>query len=265
MYVLRLTCPAELVDFISAELWEAGTSGIEERQRGDSVTLAASFEFNDARAALLRNFQQHSPEWEQADPIDWVRATKEAWPARCIGERLFVATPWSAEPTPPGRSRIIQNPGLACGTGEHPCTQLALVALEKRVTRGCRVLDVGSGSGILAIAALRLGAGAAIGADVDVAALAAAQENFALNELVPALVGGSAEAIAARCSDVTVANIGGTVLASMLDDLVRITRPGGWLILTGFPHTEARFFEERFAASEVSGLEEWRCLSAKIS
>ncbi|MBV9611828.1 MAG: 50S ribosomal protein L11 methyltransferase [Acidobacteriaceae bacterium] len=168
-------------------------------------------------------------------------------------------------PTPPGRMRIIHNPGLSCGTGEHPCTQLALMALERYVTQGARVADVGTGSGILAIAALRLGAAFAVGIDPDRAALCGARENFLLNGLTPALVAGSAESLATGCADITVANIDGTVLLSIVDDLIRITRPGGWLILSGFPEAEAGASRELFPNAESFGIADWRCLVAKPS
>ena len=76
-----------------------------------------------------------------------------------VGERLFLAPPWSEETVPDGRVRLIHNPGLACGTGEHPCTQMALAAMERIVKPGDRVADIGTGSGILAIGAALLKAG----------------------------------------------------------------------------------------------------------
>ncbi len=263
MYRLRLTCPAELAELVSAELWEAGTAGIEERDASDSVTLIARFERNELREELLKRFRVHAPEWQDEGGIDWTERVRLAWPGRSVGNRLWLAPAWNEDATPLGRERIIHNPGLACGTGEHACTQLALLALEKRVTRSSRVVDVGTGSGILAIAALRLGAYRAVGLDVDEAALPVARGNFLLNGLAPELVAGSADAMAAACSDVTVANISATMLLAILDDLIRITR--GWLILTGFPDAEARRIHEFLPGAEVSSLEGWRCLTARLS
>ncbi len=183
MYSLRLNCAADESEFASAELWDAGTVGIREIDEDGRVVLIAGFERNDQRGELLERFANYSPEWRHEPARDWIAETQAAWPARSVGQRLFVAPVWSQETTPSGRERIIHNPGLACGTGEHPCTQLALMALEKCVTPGCTVVDVGTGSGILAIASLRLGAARAFGIDPDEAAIPAACENFSLNGL----------------------------------------------------------------------------------
>jgi ribosomal protein L11 methyltransferase len=157
------------------------------------------------------------------------------------------------------------NPGLACGTGEHPCTQLALEAIERQIRPGVTVVDIGTGSGILAIAALQLGARRVAGTDLDEAALHAAAENFALNDLLPQLIVGSADCLRSQCSDLTVANISGSVLLSIMDHLVRITSPSGRLILTGFPESELPAFLQLFPDCEVSGRNEWRCILASMA
>ncbi len=265
MYSLHLTCNADQVDLLSAELWELGTAGIRELDVGERVNLIAGFENNAARENLLERFAPFTPEWEAEEAIDWVQWTHDAWPARVVGRRLFLAPPWSEEATPEGRVRLIHNPGLACGTGEHPCTQLALTALERLVEPGSRVLDVGTGSGMLAIAAKLLGAAFVVGADTDVAAFGAAQENFALNQLEPRLYAGSADAAADNCFELTIGNISGSVLLSILDDLLRVTKSQGHLILTGFTEGELPRFLQLFPTAGVSALNEWRCLTAAIS
>src|SRR5204863_7377462 len=98
---------------------------------------------------------------------DWVQATQDAWPPLFVGEKFFVVAPWRTEPTPPGRLRLEINPGIQCGTGQHPCTQLCLQAMERVLRPGDRVLDVGSGSGILSIAAALLGAAMVVACDLD--------------------------------------------------------------------------------------------------
>src|SRR5437899_2622220 len=123
MYSLHLSCSADQVDTLSTELWEFSTAGIRELDHGDRVTLIAGFETNDEREKLLQHFAAFDPEWELEEAIDWVQWTHDAWPARTVGARLFLAPPWSEEKTPKDRLRLIHNPGLACGTGEHPCSQ----------------------------------------------------------------------------------------------------------------------------------------------
>jgi ribosomal protein L11 methyltransferase len=265
VYSLHLACSPEDVDLLSADLWECGTLGVRELDYGNQILLIASFATNQQRGELMRQFASYSPQWQQEDATDWVQYTHDAWPPREVGERFFLAPPWSEEPTPEGRVRVVHNPGLACGTGEHPCTQLALMAIEQNVEAGANVVDIGTGSGILAIAALQLGAKFAVGTDLDEAALQAARENFRLNALAARLIAGSADCLLRGCSDVTIANISGTVLLGLLDDLLRITSPEGRLILTGFPEAELAVFQNLPPGCTVTEMNEWRCLVAKPS
>ncbi|MGH9620883.1 MAG: 50S ribosomal protein L11 methyltransferase [Bryobacteraceae bacterium] len=264
MYSLRLTCPREDAEMAAAELWEAGTAGIQEIAHAGSTVLIAAFETNSLRNELLLRFARFLPDWQLADATDWIAHTHNAWPARPIGERLFLVPPWSQEETPPGRVRIVHNPGSACGTGEHPCTQLALSAIEQYLEPGARVADIGTGSGILAIAALSLGARQAIGVDIDRAALEAARENFSLNQLEsPLLVAGSTNCLSDDVAGLTVANINPEILCSLIDDLVRMTHPGGWLILTGFTEAEMPRIEQLLPNACITGIGPWRCACAR--
>jgi ribosomal protein L11 methyltransferase len=265
MFSLRLRCAPAEVDLISCELWEAGTVGIQELEEENAVLLIAAFETNSERLNLLKRFASRQASWIQEDLTDWVEATHRAWPAREIGRSIFLAPPWCTVDTPANRVRIVHNPGLACGTGEHPCTRLALSALETTALAGRSVADVGTGSGILAIAALRLGARLAIGVDWDESALCAARENFELNDLPPLLAAGSADCLRDGCAAVTVANISGTVLLSVADELLRITSAGGQLILSGFTEHELPAIQQNFGDGEVTSCGEWRCLSVPLS
>jgi ribosomal protein L11 methyltransferase len=262
MYSLRLKCAADEVDLISGELWEAGTAGIRELEDGLRVVLIAGFETNEARAGLMARFAGRNTQWTQEDSTDWAEVSRRAWPAREIGQSIFLAPVWCADETPAGRILVVHNPGLACGTGEHPCTQLAIAALES-CAAGNTVVDVGTGSGLLAVAALRLDARLAIGIDTDEAALSAARENLALNQLPGLLVAGSANCLREGCAAVTVANISGTVLLSIADELMRIS--SGRLILTGFTEDELVTIEQVFGGGETTSCGEWRCLVTAAS
>src|SRR5271155_77386 len=145
MVSVRLQADPQRQDELVAELWEAGTLGVVE---GDGF-LEAFFE----DAVVARRFGEPT----EADGRDWVQATEDAWPPILVGEKFFVVAPWRSEPTPPGRFRLEINPGMQCGTGQHPCTQLCLAAMERLIHPGDSVLDVGSGSGILSQAAILLG------------------------------------------------------------------------------------------------------------
>ena len=263
MHLLQLTSSPEEIDELSSELWEAGTLGVEEIDSADRVLLLAAFHHrNDS---LLRRFGAYSPAWREVAEIDWIEETHRAWPARAIGNRLFLAPGWCTHPTPPGRIRIVHNPGQASGTGEHPCTQLALLALENRLGAGATVADIGTGSGILSIAALRLGAARAISADIDGDALHVARESFSLNALEAELVAGSANCLADGIADITVANISGAVLLSIMEDLLRITRAGGCLVLAGFPESELYAFQQLFPSGDIAIQGEWCSIIVKLS
>jgi ribosomal protein L11 methyltransferase len=266
MYLLRFTCESSQVDLLSGELWEAGTLGIREVAGSNGfTTLEAAFQVSGARDQLLEQFGSLQPTWRRLPDRDWVQDTQQAWPGRAIGRRLFLAAPWCPDLTPAGRVRITHSPGLACGTGEHPCTQLALEALEIVTSPGVSVIDVGTGSGLLVIAALKLGAAIAIGLDIDLGALFVASENFALNGFNPNLVAGSTDCLMAGAADVIVANINASVLLSLADDLLSALKPGGTLVLTGFPEEESRVVEAMFPPWSIATREGWSCITYQPS
>jgi ribosomal protein L11 methyltransferase len=127
------------------------------------------------------------------------------------------------------------------------------------------VVDIGTGSGLLAIAALRLGARTSTGLDTDEEALSAARENFKLNDLPCGLVAGSAECLRDGCAEVIIANISATVLLSIADELLRIGAESGILIVTGFTEAELPAMEQFFGGGAVTSCGEWRCLSVALS
>ena len=208
MYYLRLEVEPERVDTLLAELWEAGTAGVVE---GDGFVEAF---FEDFAAAARFG----SP--IRAADRDWVRETEDAWPPLLVGEKFFVVAPWRKEPTPPGHFRLEINPGMQCGTGQHPCTRLCLEAMERIIRPGDRVLDVGTGSGILSIAAKMLGAAAVVACDID--STAAREATFFV---------GSVDAVRSGAFDVVVANISEVVIGDLKAEFERVAPRR---ILSGF-------------------------------
>ena len=208
MYCVRLEAEPEHVDTLLAELWEAGTCGVVE----GGGFVEAFFEGFEAAAKF------GTP--ELAADRDWVRETEDAWPPILVGEKFFVVAPWRTEPTPPGRFRLEINPGMQCGTGQHPCTRLCLEAMERLIQPGDRVLDVGTGSGILAIAAKMLGAATVVACDIDAEAARAA-----------IFFVGSVDAVRSGAFDVVVANISEVVIGDLRAEFARVAPRR---ILSGF-------------------------------
>lgn len=153
-----------------------------------------------------------------------------------VGERLVVKPSWESY-TPKGEEVVVeQDPTLAFGCGTHPTTALALEYLERYLIRGARVLDIGTGSGILAVAAAKLGAGAVCAVDRDPVAINAARETVAQNNLqgrITIIEGNLLNQVAEKC-DLLVANLHPHLLEELIPAAFSRIAPGGALILTGF-------------------------------
>jgi len=201
---------------------------------------------------LLERFAHHQPELKPTEAVDWAQTARDAWPPLLIGERFYLVAPWSQDETPAGRLHLEIEPGMACGTGRHPATQLCLEALERHVRQGDSVLDVGTGSGILAQAAKLLGAGRVVGCDIDAEAIAFTRPRAH----VPLFVG-SVEAVRAQSQDLIVANIDAATVELLRPELERVRKSDGTLILSGFPEWDV---SQGFHPRETRHREEWVCL-----
>jgi ribosomal protein L11 methyltransferase len=243
MFSLFFRPSSDQEDLLIAELSECGTSGIVEEEGG----IRAFFD----DLSQIHRFAGQNPEVREEKPVDWAQATRDAWPPIAVGKRFFLTPPWCAEPVPAGRLRLPIYPGMACGTGRHPATQLALEAIERHIRPGDAVADVGTGSGILAAAAALVGAGKVIGCDVDPDALRIASERVPLPLFV-----GSAGAIRSGWADVVIANIDAATIETLAGELARIRKPASKLILTGFPEWD---IPEGFIPKESLQREEWVC------
>ncbi len=155
MFSLELDCKQEERDLLIAELWEQGSSGIQESDAGNR--LRAFFDDDADPIALAMHFDAYPLRWREEESIDWVEIANAKLTPMLAGARFFLVPQWRSDPTPPDRLRIEVNSGLAFGTGAHESTQLCLEALERVVKPGITVLDVGAGSGILSQAARLLG------------------------------------------------------------------------------------------------------------
>lgn len=189
---------------------------------------------------------------------DWENNWKQYYKPMEIGQRLLVIPQW--EQVDPGqRVPLILDPGLTFGTGSHATTRLCLTALEKTVAQGDRVLDLGCGSGILSIAALRLGASQALAVDIDDKCLDVAYENAALNgigkdrytvRVGDVLSDGSLRRELEGGYDIVVANIVADVIIALAPLVPAMLRPGGTFLCSGIIDDRA---EEVRSALEAAG------------
>jgi ribosomal protein L11 methyltransferase len=178
------------------------------------------------------------------------------------GERLWIVPTWHEAPDP-AAVNLVLDPGAAFGTGSHPTTRLVLAWLERTVRGGETVLDYGCGSGILAIAALKLGAARAIGVDIDPLALEAARYNSRANAV--ALEVRAAEAPLEAVAEITVANILANPLRMLAPLLAAHTAPAGRLALSGVLASQAQdvlaAYAPWFAIAVEAQESDWVCLA----
>lgn len=210
------------------------------------------------------------------DEEDWANSWKKNYPAQNVGRRLCVLPYWMRREEAGDRIPVILDPGLTFGTGFHPSTQMCMGALEEYLLPGSRVVDLGSGSGILSIAALRLGAESALGVDIDPKAEDMARENAAYNGFFPpqfqALTGDVAKNPACLGTtgpfDLALVNIVADVILALCPVLPNLVRPGGFAILSGIldvrlPEVLQQVQQQGMTLLEIRAQDDWRCLVAQ--
>jgi len=193
---------------------------------------------------------------------DWVAKSRDQLGSIRVSARLWIVPTWRAPPEPDAINLIL-DPGLAFGTGSHPTTRLCLQWLERTIAGGETVLDYGCGSGILAIAALRLGARRAVGIDIDPDAVAVARANAERNGVAGEFL--DSRAPLALTADVIVANILANPLKLLAPVLISHCAPAGRLALSGILSGQASEVEDCYAPfiafAAPAETEGWVCLS----
>ena len=248
---LRVPSAPDVAEGLANFLWEQGALGVVEEERpGEAPLLRAFFASHVAAPDLDAAVAQYltaldalglHPAARRAEiaPLveePWATAWQQAFPRREVGRRLLVAPPWDRGAAA-GRLAIVIEPGRAFGTGQHGSTESCLRLVEDVVetTRPDRVLDVGTGSGILAVAALRLGAGRATAIDVDPDAIASAQINAELNGVTAAMELGiaSPEQVLAAAWPLVLANLLTAAHLRLGIEYRRLVARDGILVLGG--------------------------------
>jgi len=244
MVSLDLECAQPARDLVIAEVFEGGCAGIIELS--DSRIRV----FFDSEMEARPFCTKYGGTIEAAEERDWVSDAQQSWEPQLVGERFFLVPQWRDDPTPPGRFRIKVNNGLAFGTGKHETTRLCLMLLERWVRPGMTVIDIGTGSGILAEAALHLGAATVFACDIDHTAVEIARLNG-----IDAFTG-SAEAIRSGLADLAVANISPETIIALGDEIPRLVKRGGTAILSGLERGD----DVPFEAAEVHTEGNWKAL-----
>ncbi|HIX66328.1 MAG TPA: 50S ribosomal protein L11 methyltransferase [Candidatus Anaerotruncus excrementipullorum] len=212
----------------------------------------------------------HAIRWEKVEEEDWATAWKQFYHPTHIGSRLVVCPSWEPYAPQPQEVVLTLDPGMAFGTGTHETTRLCLELLEQVVTPGTSLLDVGTGSGILAVAALLLGARSAVGVDIDEVAVRVATENAQQNGVAgrAAFLAGDLTQKVEGTYQVVTANIVADVILRLLPDLGRFLQPGGDFIASGIIDTREQELVEAVAAAgyrivEVRRLGGWVAIHAR--
>jgi ribosomal protein L11 methyltransferase len=249
---LTVASSPECADGLTNFLWEQGALGVvEEETPPDPARLRAFFPETTSSTALMTAVRAYcaslrslgllgAPAEPEISPLldaAWASAWQQSFPPRTIGDRLLVRPPWEADLAANGRLVVVIEPGRAFGTGHHGSTEGCLVLLERALAArsGARVLDIGTGSGILAVAAVKLGAVSALGIDIDPDATSAARTNAERNgcedRIEIALAG--PETLTGEAFPVVVANLLTHTHLALAPIYPRLVAPGGALVLGG--------------------------------
>jgi ribosomal protein L11 methyltransferase len=292
-YEISCVIPVSSTDAVCALMVEMGSTGVivDERKLDtfvvpdpdevytDTYTIKAYFPVRSTPEALLSRLHaclkrdlegggRFDLAWREIGAQDWAEGWKQYFSATPIGESLVVCPSWE-DAEFPGRTVVTLDPGMAFGTGTHGTTRLCLEFIAARHDAGTPVrdiLDVGTGSGILAIAALALGAGTAIACDIDPVAIETARANARVNGVEDRMEA-TLEPLAEidGCFDLVVANILAEENVRLASELCEHVAPGGDLVLSGILAEKVDFvtsaFNPRFSLPpEISFAHEWACI-----
>ncbi|NVK22598.1 MAG: 50S ribosomal protein L11 methyltransferase [Kangiellaceae bacterium] len=210
---------------------------------------------------------EHIYQWEIIRDQDWERAWMENFKPMQFGQRVWIVPSWSDAPDP-GAVNIKLDPGLAFGTGTHPTTALCLQWLDGADLAGKTVIDYGCGSGILAIAALLLGAEKVYAVDIDPQAIEATKQNLERNGISSdRLVLGLPEQVELPQADILLANILAEPLRQLAESIANSVKSGGNLVLSGLLGSQApellSIYQQWFRMDPAQHQEDWARLSGQ--
>jgi ribosomal protein L11 methyltransferase len=233
---------------------------------GDARYERLRVELEQAMSGLAtRHPLQYRIEYQRIDEQAWAESWKAHFKPQPMTPRLVVKPTWCDYVPEPGQQVIELDPGMAFGTGTHPTTAMCVQLLEQHLRPGDTLLDVGTGSGILLIAAAKLGAGRLTGVDLDPTAITVARANLVQNAIAAdryeLICGHLIEAVSGTY-DIVVANILADIVVELLDDVASVLEPGGRFICSGIIHAQKEMVrramaDHGFDKVTVAELGEW--------
>ncbi|CAN8301976.1 unnamed protein product [Cochlearia groenlandica] len=284
---VRIHCPKHVLDPFSEALLCFGASSVSVDYE-DSASVSSSliciesiFPVNEevkmcisqaASSIGLKDIPNFKV--EMGDEHDWITKNQELFQPVEIAERLWIVPEWTSPPVPKAVN-IILNPGFAFGTGEHPTTKLCLLLLQSSIKGGEAFLDYGTGSGILAIAALKFGAASSVGVDIDPLAIKSARHNAVLNNiqveklellLAPSEISSSGREISLRKEhfDVVIANILLNPVMELAGQIISFAKPGATVGISGILSEQLPSVKERYSVFlediSVATIGDWVCM-----
>ena len=273
---VTITTSQEASDAVANYLFERDATGVEIRDapspNAPTVTLISYFPTDDLIGERVQDLREFLSSLAQAgikaqpaqvslksiEENDWSEQWRSAFPPQKIGKRLVIAPTWDDIVPEPSEILIRLDPGMAFGTGQHATTQLALELLEAAIKAGDVVADIGTGSGILAIAAAKLGAKRINAVDLDPTTIPIAQSNIQLNEVESVTrlhQGDGLNVLEKQKYSLITANILTKVILPMIPQCPQFLEPTGRLILSGILVTEASQIEAQLEANGFRVLE----------
>jgi len=282
---IRILINQEISGLLSNFLVEEGSGGVvlEDNQNKENVWLVAYFPEEQGKGKLqsIHNYlgklkelglkvgeaKVQSKEMKQKD---WARGWRNGFKGVAITERVFIQPPWEKEKLS-GKITIKIDPQMAFGTGQYPTTKLCMKSLEEFIKPNGRVLDVGTGSGILAIAAVKLGASYVLALDVDPLALENAKENIRLNRVqkeVELKSGTVDDSFTKKSFDIVLANLEKGAILRLFEQMRKVAKRGAFFILSGISKEEKEEVEDYLTRKDLklvssTGDKEWTCIVAQ--
>lgn len=292
-FSVQISCPKHISDTFSEALLCFGATSvtIDEQDNNAEICITSIFtESEDVPTCISHAADSIGlklvPSYKliRGDNYEWMQKTQESFHPVEVTKGFWIVPEWT-EPPDPQATNIILNPGLTFGTGDHSTTKLCLMLLHGLIKGGEIFLDYGTGSGILGIAALKLGASLSVGVDIDPISITSARQNAALNNiepekmqvfLVPSETRSSANLTESRDEahhmnvitqkyDIVIANILLNPLLELADHIVDFAKPGGIVGLSGILSEQLPQIEEQYSkfldSISVTELDGWVCVS----